>query len=43
MNGPKPFKTKLVEEEFTLSLAEFDPEIAQSKGMKLNGKIIPLR
>ena len=30
MNGPKPFKTKLVEEEFTLSLAEFDPEIAQS-------------
>ena len=30
MNGPKPFKTKLVEEDFTLSLAEFDPEIAQS-------------
>ena len=30
MNGLKPFKTKLVEEDFTLSLAEFDPEIAQS-------------
>ena len=30
MNGVKPFKTKLVEEDFTLSLAEFDPEIAQS-------------
>ena len=30
MNGSKPFKTKLVEEDFTLSLAEFDPEIAQS-------------
>ena len=30
MNGPKPFKTKLDEEDFTLSLAEFDQEIAQS-------------
>ena len=30
MNGQNPLETKLVEEEFTLSLAEFDPEIAQS-------------
>ena len=30
MNGPNPLETKLVEEDFTLSLAEFDPEIAQS-------------
>ena len=30
MNGPNPLETKLVEEVITLSLAEFDPEIAQS-------------